>query len=62
MTGRRSSHVTEFVKSFIIKYTVDGVDWVTYNAGETIKGPSSVNEIVRHKLVPFRAVAVRIYP
>jgi len=33
ITARKSSYFNEFVGLFTIKYTVDGVDWDTYNDG-----------------------------
>ena len=62
MTGRDHEEHKQFTKSFKIKYSTNGIDWVNYNGGEVIKGPQTHRDTIRHKLIPFKALSVRIYP
>ena len=63
--GRHSSDDyknNQWVKSYKIRYSNDGVNWVWYNSGEILQGNTDHDSSVRHKLIPFQATAVRIYP
>ena len=45
-----------------MKYTVDNTNWVSYKNNQKFKGNVDTTATVSHKLEPFQAKAVRLYP
>ena len=53
---------SQFVKSFKIYYTLNGVEWMGYNNEEQLDGNADTANVVRHELYEFEALSVRICP
>lgn len=51
-----------WVKSFLISYTLDGNTWTSYENGQILEGNTDKSTISVKNLVPFFARAVRIKP
>ena len=60
MSGR--NEFTEWITSYKISYTLDGVTWTAYKNSEIFIGNSDSKEPVNHIFEPFVARAVKIIP
>ena len=60
MSGRQA--INQFISSFSISYTLDGVTWLPYNNDQIFIGNSGSYEPIEIILQPFIARAVKILP
>eukprot|EP01112_Ceratiomyxa_fruticulosa_P009257 TRINITY_DN2411_c0_g1_i2.p1 TRINITY_DN2411_c0_g1~~TRINITY_DN2411_c0_g1_i2.p1 ORF type:complete len:219 (-),score=42.47 TRINITY_DN2411_c0_g1_i2:592-1212(-) len=60
-TQGRGAWYTEWVTSYVVKYTLNGKDWFLADNGKEFQGNTDRNSIVYHRFSsPFQAYAVRI--
>ena len=59
-THGRTDGCGQWITSYRIMYTIDGLNWIMYNNGDILRGNSDKSTIVEYRLSPFLARSVRI--